>query len=184
MSYFERLLASGLVRQFMKYLLMGGLATAADWGSFFILNQVCGFYYRGSLVASFLAGSFSNFALNKRFTFHDQTRRLLAQLSIYGVLIIVSFTCSYLLMSLQVDLLLVHPMIARMCTTGIMLVANFALNKFVTFNRRLFSDWKPTSPKALAQRPSTSPRLPDRMTKRRVLSGAEHRLAAPFEGDE
>jgi putative flippase GtrA len=119
---------------------MAGLATVADWGSFFLLNQVFRIDYRLALAGSTGIGSLTNFWLNKRFTFRDPTRKLGAQLAVYAVLTAVSLSCSCLIMSVQVDWLKIHPMVARMLTTAIMVTANFALNKFVTFNRRLFRD--------------------------------------------
>jgi putative flippase GtrA len=146
MKRLRLLLSPSTIRQFLNYLVMGGVATAVDWGSFYLLNQACHVHYRLSLIGSFSLGSLASFWLNKYYTFADPTRQLATQLAVFTLLALASFTCSCGLMALQVDVLGVHAMIARMVTTGVMLIANFLLNKRITFNPRWFSGAKAKAP--------------------------------------
>jgi putative flippase GtrA len=117
---------------------MGGLATVVDWGMFALLNLRLGVDYRLSVATSFAMGVTTNYLLNKFLTFKDSTRQVGAQIAAYLLVCAISLLSSIGLMYLLVDLLRLFPMWARVLTTGLMLVANFFLNKHITFNQRVY----------------------------------------------
>ena len=133
-----KLLSPQLIRQFLFYTVVGAVATAVDWGSFYGLNQVWGIDYKIAVSISFTLGATTNYILNKFLTFRDKTRQIAAQLGVYIGISLLSLVMSVGLMYLQVDIISVPPMAARIITTGVMLFANFFMHKFITFNRMLY----------------------------------------------
>ena len=133
----QRHLDVALRRQFLLYTFIGGIATAVDWGSFYLLNQQAGIDYKLAVTLSFTFGAITNYVLNKTITFKDKTKQIGAQIGIYIIISVLSLLMSVLLMFIQIDLLAVHAMVARVITTGIMLCCNFLMHKLLTFNQRV-----------------------------------------------
>jgi len=127
-----------ILRQFSSYTLMGGIATIVDWSVFYIANQLFEIGYRLSLLLALIFGSLTNFTLNKKITFHDTSRQIARQLAVSALVATVSYFMALMIMTLQVDRLKVPPVLARISTTGFMLLINFLINKFITFNPCLY----------------------------------------------
>ncbi len=120
------------------YLAMGGAATGLDWFSFYLLTANLGAGYLPAVSVSFTLGAALNYVLNKFLTFRDRTEQIFAQVGIYTLLCAFSLILSAGWMYLLVEKLNLSPMAARMVTTGIMLLVNFTLHKFLTYNSQLY----------------------------------------------
>ena len=126
-------------RQFAVYTVMGGTATAVDWLSFYFLNIMGGFSYLFAVILSFSLGALINYLLNKFITFKDQTRQIIAQIGVYGFICALSLLGSIILMYVLVEWVRLWSMVARMVTSGIMLVLNFLVHKFITYNQQIYA---------------------------------------------
>ena len=124
--------------EFSRYFIVGTIATLTDWGLFFILAVLLNIYYQFSLVAGLVSGAAVNYALNKLFTFRCKSRAIFRQLSVYSVVFLVSLAFSSMFMFVFVDIITIFKMYARMLTTFIMLVINYTMHKYLTFNKRFF----------------------------------------------
>lgn len=135
----------GVFRQAIIYAFVGAIATAVDWGSFYVLNLLCKVDYKVAVCMSFTLGSAVNYILNKKLTFNDQTKQIAAQLSVFAILAAISLLMSVFLMFVQVKLLGMLPMPARIVTTSIMLAVNFLMHKFITFNQKIYAAYNTKS---------------------------------------
>ncbi len=135
----------GVYRQAIFYTFVGAIATMVDWSSFYILNLLCKVDYKIAVSISFTVGSVVNYILNKKITFGDQTKQIAAQLSVFAILATISLLMSVVLMFVQVKLLGMLPMLARIVTTGIMLAVNFLMHKFITFNPQIYTAYNTKS---------------------------------------
>jgi len=132
-------LNQSMVRQFAVYVVMGGTATGVDWLAFYALNVLGGFSYLFAVILSFSLGAMINFLLNKFITFKDQTPQIIAQIGVYSLICVIALLCSVLLMFVLVEWAKLWPMLARIVTTGIMLILNFLFHKFITYNQRFYA---------------------------------------------
>jgi putative flippase GtrA len=126
------------LRQFLTYVAMGGAATGVDWLSFYSFNMLLGLSYLSAVILSFSLGAVTNYFLNKFITFKDKTRQIVAQMGVYAFICVLSLLCSIGLMYALVEWAKLWPMLARIITTGIMLLLNFLVHKFVTYNQRTY----------------------------------------------
>jgi len=124
--------------RFLRYLIMGGIATLIDWSSFYILALILGIYYLLALAISFSLASIAHYTLNKLFTFRCKSKKIAKQFSVSFSISIISLILSSIIMFALVDLLLIQKMISRIMTTFIVLIANYSMHKYFTFNRRFF----------------------------------------------
>ena len=127
----------GLARQLLVYTIVGGLATMIDWGSFWCLNTLLHIDYHLAVVASFVLGAVANFFFNKNLTFRHVSTRINSQVPLYVLVVAASLSLSLIFMHVQVQWLHVPSMVARVLTTGVMLVVNFLLQKLIVFERSL-----------------------------------------------
>jgi len=124
--------------EFFRYFLVGIAATTVDWGIFYFLAVMNNVFYQLALIVALSVGSLTNFLLNKVFTFRCKSRMLVQQMSVYIGVVVVSFATSSAIMFLFVDMLLLEKMLSRILTTFVMLVINYLLQKYITFNRKIF----------------------------------------------
>ncbi len=126
------------VRQFLTFLAVGGVATLWDWVVFYLLAVRIGWHHQPAVVVSLVSSGVVHFSFNKLLTFRCASRRILRQVAVFAltsaVYTLLSMACMYLL----IDVAGAPKMGGKMITTGVMLVINFLLQKFITFNRRLF----------------------------------------------
>lgn len=124
--------------QFGIYLVVGAMATAVDWGVFYLGTYHWGWHYQPAVVLSLTLSAAVHFTLNKIFTFRCTSRQILRQLGVYALLSALYTVLSMGSMFLLVDLAGIAPMFSKMATTLVMNLVSYLLNKFITFNRRLF----------------------------------------------
>ncbi len=124
-------------RQFGWYLVNGGIATGLDWSVFAVLRGPCGIDYRLAVAASFVCGAVCNFELQKHITFGDRGKRGSAQVAVYLAIVAFALVATLGLMMVFVRLGM-NSMVARITTTGVMMVANFFMHRSLTFNQRFF----------------------------------------------
>lgn len=124
--------------EFIRYFVIGVIATIIDWGSFYFLALGINLHYQPSLIISFSAGAITNYTLNKIFTFKCKSKQIITQFSFYTIVSLLSLFVSMGIMLILVDLLLLHKLVSRITTTFIMLIANYLMHKHLTFNKRFF----------------------------------------------
>ncbi|MCX5848677.1 MAG: GtrA family protein [Deltaproteobacteria bacterium] len=121
-------------RQFIVYGLVGGISTALDWGSFYLMSKQLGLHYLICVIISIFLGSSANFILNRIVTFKDKSKRVVSQLALYVVASAVSMLLSSVLMFCLVDIVGIDSFLARIMTTFILYPINFLLLKLFVFN--------------------------------------------------
>jgi putative flippase GtrA len=124
--------------RFVRYILVGGIATGVDWSLFYILALTLNVYYLLSLILSFSAASITHYILNKIFTFKCKSKMVVKQFFYFISISIISLILSTLIILILVDLMLIQKMISRIITTLILFILNYFMHKYFTFNRRFF----------------------------------------------
>jgi putative flippase GtrA len=122
---------------FIRYGIVGAIATAVDWGSFYISAYLLNLYYQISLVISFVLGTLSNYILNRTITFKSKTKNK-AQIAVHFGISLISLGISSLLMFLFIEKLFIGKMVARISTTALVFFLNYFMHKNITFNKRIF----------------------------------------------
>ena len=122
-------------RAALKYLLVGGVSALLEWALFALGLYGFGFHYLLSGTISFVLATAANYFLSIRFVFGTgrRSRRqriiLLYAVSSAGIVINLGF------LTIGVDLLEIHPMLAKVFATGLVFGWNFALRYFLVFQK-------------------------------------------------
>ena len=124
-----------LLPAFFLYAMCGGLATAFDWGSFYLTGFILQWHYLPAVIISFSLGAVINFIANNIITFKNYYKNIPLQFSVFLFGVATALTLTALQMLLLVDYCLFSPMSSRIMVTGIMLFYNFAYHNWLTFGR-------------------------------------------------
>lgn len=125
-------MAPQILPQFLRYGGAGAIGTAAH---FAILGALVHFADAGVVIASTaggIAGALINYALNHRYTFTSRREHRVALprfLAVAGAGILLNA----IVMTLILDVVAPHYLVAQVAATGVVLVAGFLVNRLWTF---------------------------------------------------
>ena len=122
--------------QFVRFCLVGLLNTAINYSLFLALYRLFGMPYAAAAVAGFLAGAFSGFFLNRRWTFRAHEVATGKGLLMYLAVQIFSLGGHMTTLLFCTELLGVIPELSNLLGIGVSTFINFSLSKFVVFGKR------------------------------------------------
>lgn len=129
----KELIKRRVVRQFVKFGIVGVSSTIIDWGIFYLLNLVFGVYYLKAKVLSFAVAVFNSFIWNRRWTFRSKNPHQSQEFTKFLIIALVGLSINALIMYLAVSILQTRKIIGLIFATGIVTFWNFLANKFYTF---------------------------------------------------
>lgn len=136
----KRLADLFLSQEFLRFLLAGGTAAAAQWGSRFLFSQVVTFGWAVAL--AYLVGLTTAFVLNKLFVFGTSDRTVAREMTYFALVNAVSFPIVWIVSIVFGELLLPDFMskpLAEAIGNGIGIISpvglSFVLHKFFTFRK-------------------------------------------------
>ena len=126
----NRLGAQAVVRQFLRFLLVGGGCTVLQYLVMYLMIKWRGLDFALASNIGYLAGAVVNYSINRVFTFESETaygRGLLK----FILLVLVALVLNYTIVRILTTQFRVHVVIAQILATGTTLFWNF-------FGSRLF----------------------------------------------
>ncbi len=135
MIFLETLKNNKLINQFLRYVVVGGLAFVVDFGTLFILTEYAHLYYLTSSAVSFILGLNVNYFLSKKFVFGSS--RLKSVHVEYVAIIFISLTgllLNQLLLWFITEKLGLFYLYSKLISAAIVLVYNFAIRKITVFD--------------------------------------------------
>lgn len=136
-------------KPFIKYCVVGTLGTLIDLGSFYVFREFVGIGLFLSTVMAFLLAVCNNFILNKIWTFQNKHKNFRKQFIKFLIVAVIGLLLSLLSMYVFVYLLdfarwqRLGELLAKACTSLVVLTWNFLGNKFWTFRDKIW-DSAPT----------------------------------------
>lgn len=122
-------------KQFLKYLLVGGVVVVVNLTSLYVLTEFGHIYYLLSTVGAFLVAFSVSFVLQKFWTFEDVSRdHLHRQLPLYLLLQLANVSLNTSLMYMFVEYLHVWYLLSQAIISLILAVGIFFINKKYIFS--------------------------------------------------
>lgn len=119
-----------LVKQFMKFGVVGTIAFIIDYGLLALLTEVFGVNYLVSATISFTVSVIFNYLASMRYVFRhkeDLSRR--REFVIFVVLSVIGLIINNVMMWAGVELLGIHYLITKIGATAVVMVWNFVTRK-------------------------------------------------------
>ncbi len=129
-------------KPFFRYCIVGTLGTAIDLGSLYVFVEYLNLHLMFATVCSFLLAVVNNFLLNKFWTFQNRHTNLKKQFIKFLLVSICGLLLTMSLMYVLVYGLALWYMLAKAITSLVVLTWNFLLNKFWTFNDKVWKDFE------------------------------------------
>jgi putative flippase GtrA len=138
MSMSRRVVAMYASAQFVRFVLVGGIALAFHWLSRFILNSFVG--YAWAIVLAYGVGIAVGFMLNKNYVFPYSDRPLSFEISAFVLVNLVAFPFVWVIAYVLGEWILQYWFrtevafgAAHAIAIALPVFANFAFHKFITF---------------------------------------------------
>ena len=120
--------------QLLRYGVVGGVAFAVDYGSLWLLTELCGVPYLVSAAISFILGLICNYVLSTHWVFGEsRLKNPWAEFAAFAVIGIAGLGLNELIMWAGTDGLHLHYMISKIVSTGIVFFWNFLARRFLVF---------------------------------------------------
>lgn len=122
--------------EFLRYVVVGGIAFCADFSAFAGLTSLAGVHYLVATLLSFLLGTWVNYRLSVRWVFAYRAvsvRQI--EFTVFLLVGAINLALSVALMALLVAKLAMHVLLAKLCVTAFTLVANFSGRRALLFTR-------------------------------------------------
>ncbi|MHB1948681.1 MAG: GtrA family protein [Gammaproteobacteria bacterium] len=126
------------IKEVSYYILVGVFATAVDWLTFSMAIKWLNFPYQLALLLALTLGGLAHYTSNKAFTYKCRSKKYSSQVPLYILLATINYFCSMGCIGLLVKFLGINQLWARIITTGVMILPNYLLHKYITFNKRIF----------------------------------------------
>lgn len=127
-----------LIKQFVKFSIVGGVSTVIDVGLYFGLTRGFSWWEEHFLVAnviSFGLAAINSFVLNKLWTFRDGDKRVVRQYTIFLVVALIGLGISQTFVwggATYLD----SDLIGKLVGVGGTVLWNFTMNRLITFKKR------------------------------------------------
>ena len=118
-----------LVKQILKFGVVGGGAFLIDYTVLYILTEFAGIYYLTSSVISFIVSLIFNYILSIYWVFDVTKKQTLKDIVIFVVLSTIGLGINQVVMYLGSDILHIYYMLTKLVATAIVMVWNFVTRK-------------------------------------------------------
>ena len=122
-----------MLKQFIKFSLVGVLNTGIHYGVFYSLFEFVGLHYVLASGIGFCLAVTNSYFCNKFWTFKRRGSDVRREFVKFFIVNIVSLSINLGCMAILVELFAMYPPVAQLAAIGFTLVVNFLGNKFWTF---------------------------------------------------
>lgn len=126
------------IRQFLSYVVVGGVATAVEWVLFWLFTYPLGLNQNLSFTIAFIFSTLANMVLGKKLTFKNavvvhksdsKSLNLLKETFLIYLVAVVGYVFNILLLNLFTDVFHLGAMLSKMIATGIVFFWNYFARK-------------------------------------------------------
>ncbi len=134
----KRILESESVKQFIRYIFVGGISFAVNFAMLYIFHDILQINKMIANVLSNSAGIVVNYCLSRKFVFTDSGMKKRYEFLVYIVISIVGIGLDTLLFFIISDVWHVYYLIAKIITTAMVFIWNFGARRalYVLFDKR------------------------------------------------
>ena len=132
MAWFEQLLTRKLVRQILRFIVVGGLAFVIDFSVLVALTELIGINYLTAATISFIVSLIFNYILSIYWVFKDRlTKTNFWQMLMFVLLSVMGLLINNGMMWASVELIGINYMIGKFVATAVVMVFNFVTRKIL-----------------------------------------------------
>lgn len=123
------------IKEFLLYIIVGGIATVAEWVVFFLLGKVSCHYAVATAIA-YILSTFVNWLAGRILVFKESSQPIIKEILSVYLASIVGLLLNLLIMWVAVDLISINEMLSKIAATGIVFVYNFLVRKLLIYKNQ------------------------------------------------
>lgn len=120
---------SNIIKQFLKFTIVGGIAFVIDYGVFALLTAI-GVHYLISQIISFIIALSFNYFASIKWVFNAK-KQTVKEIIIFVGLSVIGLILSEILLYVGVDVLNKHELIVKFIASVIVMIYNFITRKLI-----------------------------------------------------
>ena len=123
--------------ELFNYIIVSGIAFIVDFSMLARLSALFGTHYLTATLIAFIFGVWVNYTLSIRWVFSHRNleKQKTTEFSLFLLIGILTLGLSMLGMSVLVEWLNIHYLLAKCITTGLTLITNFAARRILLFRQ-------------------------------------------------
>lgn len=122
-----------VLRQFVKFSLVGGINTIIDLGMYVLLTRVADLYFVLAGTISFILAATNSYFLNRAWTFRDNSRNVPLQFLKFFLAGLTGLGLNTGTLFVLVRYAGIHDVVAKILAIVLVVAWNFSVNKFWVF---------------------------------------------------
>jgi putative flippase GtrA len=123
------------LKDLLLYLIVGGVATLAEWGIFWLFDSALAVHYTASTVIAYLLSTFVNWAAGRLLVFKESHQPFWQEILKIYLAAIAGLLMNLAIMFVSVDLLHVMEMLSKILATAIVFLFNFLIRKLYIYKK-------------------------------------------------
>ena len=127
--------AKNNLKELFLYLIVGGIATLAEWGIFRLFDSALSVHYTLSTVIAYLLSTFVNWAAGRLLLFRESHQPFWQEILKIYLAAIAGLLMNLAIMFICVDLLRMDEMLSKILATGIVFLFNFLIRKLYIYKK-------------------------------------------------
>ena len=121
-----------------KYIVVGICATLIEWLVFYVGLNLLAVHYIFAATISFTVASSVNFVCNKYWNFENESTALARQYLVHFSIGLTGLCLTYALLYSMIEIIGLHPMLAKIISSGLLAFYSYSAHKHITFGRHFF----------------------------------------------
>ena len=121
-------------KEFLVYLVVGGVATVAEWIFFFVFDK-CHLHYAIATTLAYLLSTFVNWLAGRILVFKESKQSFAKEIFSVYVASVIGLLLNLLIMWVAVDLCSLNEMFSKIAATIIVFAYNFLIRKLVIYKK-------------------------------------------------
>lgn len=121
-------------KEFLLYLIVGGIATVSEWVFFFVFDK-CHIHYAIATTLAYLLATFVNWLAGRILVFKESKQSFWKEITSVYVASLIGLLLNLLIMWVAVDLFSCNEMISKVVATAIVFAYNFLIRKLVIYKK-------------------------------------------------
>ncbi|MBR4123299.1 MAG: GtrA family protein [Clostridia bacterium] len=122
-------------KEFLLYIIVGGIATVSEWIVFFILGK-CFVHYAVATVIAYILSTFVNWFVGRVLVFKSNELPFLKEIASIYLASIIGLLLNLLIMWVTVDVLSFNQMCSKIAATAIVFFYNFLVRKLMIYKQK------------------------------------------------
>ena len=131
--------AKALILRFraeIMYLIVGGMTTVVNFAVYYLCKEWLALHYALANALAWVVAVLFAYAMNRRWVFESQNPAILRELWAFTLSRIFSLLLEMALLSLAVEFIGMDDMLAKVCTSVVVVVCNYITGEWVVFRRK------------------------------------------------